>query len=331
MEHPAAITSVDFSGNNISPEHCVELVDRYISKLDHLEVLDMKDNKIGPTGAIHLFEALQAHCPKLTYLDVNENAIQDTALYALAVLVKDSQLKTLNVVTNHITIRGLPTLCDGLTRCHTLTHLSLAYNVLGDDGAAMVADMLRRHPSLTTLDLSDNRIEDVGAVALAEAFILSKESRLENLNLSVNHIGDVGFTALAEALTKSRNKHLYHLDLGCNSAVGDAGRRALVESAAHMHHLYSLDLTSCDLSDEDAQGLVRAIRDSRSSLTTVEWYNNPRMTLPTEKELYEAIKAKEARADAGHRYRFSQAIIVTVGIGAALAAVAITVFRKRKL
>lgn len=327
---PAGVVAVDLSGNNITAEHCIELVRRYISKMVNLESLDLKDNKIGPQGAMVLFDALRENCPRLAFLDVNENAIQDEALYPLALLLQSAKLRTLNVVTNHITPRGLPTLCDGVVACPTLTELSLAFNLLGDEGGMVVAQMLGNHPSLTALDLSDNRIGDAAAVAIADAFILSHTSRLESLNLSVNHMGDLGFQALAEALTKTNNKHFNALDLACNDAVTDAGRAALVQAVPRMRCVFSIDLTSCDLSDENAKDLTEAIRSSRTSVGVVEWYNNPRIQLATEKELYEAIEAKAATANARRSLNADGSLFLYAGVAATAAMVVASIVLRRQ-
>ncbi|CAJ1990798.1 leucine-rich repeat protein [Leishmania donovani] len=324
---PAGVTSLDLSGSNMSPEYCIELVSRYISKMVNLESLDLKDNKIGPQGAMFLFDALREHCPHLTYLDVNENAIQDEALYPLALLLQSVKLRTLNVVTNHITPRGLPTLCDGVMACRTLTELSLAFNLLGDEGGRIAAEILGSHPSLRTLDLSDNHIGDLGAVAIAEAFILSSASRIESLNLSVNHMGDVGFAAIAEALTKTNNKHFTALDLACNDAVTDVGREALMRAVPHMRYVYSLDLTSCDLSDDNAKALTEAIRSSRTSVGTVEWYNNPRIKLLTEKALYEAIEAKAA---ARLSLKGDGSVVLYAGVALTAAMVVVSIIMRQR-
>lgn len=324
---PTGVTSLDLSGSNMSPEYCIELVGLYISKMTNLESLDLKDNKIGPQGAMFLFHALREHCSHLTYLDVNENAIQDEALYHLALLLQSVKLRTLNVVTNHITPRGLPTLCDGVMACRTLTELSLAFNLLGDEGARIAAEVLGSHPSLRTLDLSDNHIGDLGAVAIAEAFILSSTSRIESLNLSVNHMGDVGVEAIAEALTKTNNKHFTALDLACNDAVTDVGRQALMRAVPHMRYVYSLDLTSCDLSDDNAKALTEAIRSSRTSVGTVEWYNNPRIKLPTEKALYEAI---EVRAAARRSLKGDGSVVLYAGVALTAAMVVASIIMRRR-
>ncbi|KPA82976.1 putative mitochondrial Leucine-rich repeat protein [Leptomonas pyrrhocoris] len=327
---PAGVTAVDLSGNNISSDECIELVRRYISKMINLDSLDLKDNKIGPQGAMYLFDALRENCPNLTFLDVNENAIQDEALYPLALLLQSAKLRTLNVVTNHITPRGLPTLCDGVVACPTLTELSLAFNLLGDEGGILVAQMLSNHPSLTALDLSDNRIGDGAAVAIADAFILSYSSRLASLNLSVNHMGDLGFQALAEALTKTNNRHFSTLDLACNDAVTDVGRAAIVKALPHMRHVYSIDLTSCDLSDENAKDITAAIHSSRTSVGVIEWYNNPRIQLATEKALYEAIEAKAAAAHARHPLNSDGSLFLCAGVAVTAAMVVASILLRRQ-
>ncbi|KAG5498526.1 hypothetical protein JKF63_02812 [Porcisia hertigi] len=328
---PARVTSLDLSGSNMSPEYCIELVQRYISKMVNLESLDIKDNKIGPRGAMCLFDALRENCPHLTYLDLNENSIQDEALYPLALLLQSVKLRTLNVVTNHITPRGMPTLCDGVMACRTLTDLSLAFNLLGDEGARIAAEMLGSHPSLTNLDLSDNRIGDCGAVAIAEAFILSSSSRIASLNLSVNHMGDVGFEAIAEALTKTNNRHLSTLDLACNDAVTDVGREVLVRAVPNMRYVYALDLTSCDLSDDNAKALAEAIRSSRTSVGALEWFNNPRIQLPTEKALYEAIQTKAAAEDARRSPNGDSPLVFCVFVALTAAMLVSSVVARRRL
>lgn len=110
----------------------MNIVNKYINKMHGLTTLDIKDNKIGPKGAIYLFDNLHKYCKQIKYLDVNENSIHDDALYSLAVLLCHSKLEVLNLVTNHITPRGLPTLCDGVQRSTSLTSLSLAFNLLDD-------------------------------------------------------------------------------------------------------------------------------------------------------------------------------------------------------
>lgn len=324
ISDPTKVVALDLSGNGISPSYFCEIVDEYISRMVKLESLDLKSNRIGPSGATHLFDALRVNCPRLTYLDVNENAVHDEAMYPLALLLQCRGIRTLNVVTNHITPRGLPTLCDGVAACRSLTELSLAFNMLGNEGAKIVAELLRSHPSLTTLDLSDNSIGDSGAVALADAFILSNSSRVASLNLSVNRVGDVGFAAISEALAKSKNRHLHHLDLGCNSAVGEAGRAELVRTVPSMKYLQSLDLTSCNLSDADAQHLADFIGAGHTSLCTVEWYNNPNICLPTEKILHEAIEARSAAARRSQD-NSNSAWALCAGVIATMAMVAVSV------
>ncbi|CAD2218298.1 leucine-richprotein [Angomonas deanei] len=248
-------------------------------------------------------------------------------MYSLALLLQSMPIVTLNVVTNHITPRGLPTLCDGINSSQTITELSLAFNLLGDEGAAIVAETLSAHPTLRTLDISDNRISDAGAIAIAANFILSKECKIVSLNLSVNQIGDVGFQAIAEALTKYGNRHLAHLDLGCNDAVGDEGRTALVKSLLYAKYIRMIDFTSCNLSDDDVRHIISAIESKRSSLVSIEWFNNPRISLDLETQLFHVISQVE-EVEAPAKTGVPSNVIAAVGLSATL--VALVLYKVRR-
>lgn len=51
---------------------------------------------------------------------------------------------------------------------HTLTHLNLSSNFLGDEGVKYIADFLRINRSLLYLNLADNFITDKGCMTLME-------------------------------------------------------------------------------------------------------------------------------------------------------------------
>ncbi|KAH9579940.1 Leucine-rich repeat [Trypanosoma melophagium] len=321
----ALVRSLDLSGNNISAESLIDMVDKHISRMINLEELDLKDNRMGPRGAEHLCKALMQHCPKLRYLDLNENSILDESLLHVAYLLQESRIESLFLVSNHLTPRGLPTLCDGVVSSNYVRELQLAFNLLGDAGAVLLAKALRDHPTLRSLDISDNGVGDAGAVAVAEHLILPPASRLESLTLSVNKIADVGFAAIAEAVAHTRSTRLRHLDLGCNAAVGNTGRSALTQHARHMRHLQSLDLCSCKLSDADAQRLTEAVLSDTCGITQIEWYNNPAIKLETEKALQEAIDAKYASLVQKEKQQLKMKRIGGVICGAALLASAVTI------
>ncbi|KEG10326.1 putative leucine-rich repeat protein [Trypanosoma grayi] len=314
----ASVVSLDLSGNQIPAEALIEIVDTHICRMVNLETLDLKANKIGPRGAEHLCKALIQHCPKLRYLDLNENGILNEALFHLAYLLQGNRIESLLLVSNHLTPRGIPTLCDGLLLNRHIRELVLAFNVLGDTGASTIAKALADHPSLQLLDISDNRISDLGAVDIAEHLILSPLSHLDSLNLSVNSIGDVGFTAIAEAVARTRNRRLRHLDLGCNAEVGPMGRRALIAHVASMRHLKSLGLCSCNLSDEDALSLTVAVLCDGCGITSIEGFNNPEMLPKTERALDEALKLKRIKRLSDKKRECQYSLVASIVLGAAV-------------
>ncbi|KAF8295113.1 Leucine-rich repeat, ribonuclease inhibitor subtype domain-containing protein [Trypanosoma cruzi] len=330
VKNPALVRSLNLSGNNIDKELSIEIANTYISCMVNLEELDLKDNKIGPQGAKHLCDTLLKHCSKLKYLDLNENGILDESLLYVAYLLQEKRMESLFLVSNHLTQRGMPTLCDGILSSRHIRELTLAFNVLGDGGASVVAKALRGHPSLRSLDISDNRIGDAGAVDVAAHLILPRESRLESLNLSVNCIRDVGFSAISEAVRNTQSRRLIHLDLGGNHEVGSDGRGALIKCMESMRHLQSLDLCSCGLSDEEGWGLVGAVSSRNCGITAIEWFNNPKMRPETEKALYEALKAKRAAARDAEQHWRQLKIFSSVLLGATLLTGLTVAFHQRR-
>nr|CCC90873.1 putative leucine-rich repeat protein (LRRP) [Trypanosoma congolense IL3000] len=290
----ALVRTLNLSGNNIPSDVFINVMKDHVSHMRNLEELDVKNNKIGPDGAQYLCKSITQNCPRMRYVDLSENGILDESLVDVAHLLSDSCIETLFLVSCHITPRGVPTLCDGVLSSQHISSLSLAFNMLGDAGASYIARALSSHPALRSLDISDNRIGDVGAVDVAEHLILSHHSRLEWLVLSVNPIGDIGFSAIGEALARTRNPHLTHLDLGCSSNVGPGGRHAFIRHVRSMRYLFSLDLCSCNLSEEDAQNLRVAVLSPICGIESIEWYNNPGITLPTELALDAALKEKRS-------------------------------------
>ncbi|RKP01833.1 hypothetical protein CXG81DRAFT_11495, partial [Caulochytrium protostelioides] len=79
-----------------------------------------------------------------------------------------------------------------------LTRLDLAFNRIGDDGAAALADFLAQDRVLRDLGLRGNDIGAVGGKALADALV--PNTRLARLDVSANPLGRDFLMALATAL-----------------------------------------------------------------------------------------------------------------------------------
>eukprot|EP01038_Epipyxis_sp_PR26KG_P008306 gene8306-11237_t len=81
-----------------------------------------------------------------------------------------------------------------------LEYLSLEWNHLGSDGAAIIAQSLDFNKSLTYLDLRNNSITNEGAIALANC--LEFNSTLLTLDLRWNKIEDKGLLSFKKSITE---------------------------------------------------------------------------------------------------------------------------------
>jgi len=99
-----------------------------------------------------------------------------------------------------------PSFCTPLflaTVAKQITHLTLADNLLGDEGAVLIASMLKTPDcKIEYLDLSSNNIHTKGAEAITDA--LQQHSSLQWLSLQFNVIGDTGLRNFGLALRKNR-------------------------------------------------------------------------------------------------------------------------------
>ena len=326
---PESIVTVDLSGNKFTPAVCTALKQRLFPYLPNLTELDAKDNKFGAAGWAEIREALQRYCPSLTSLDLSETMLRDDGVYEVALMLASSiKLRDLGLVTNHITSRGVPSLCDGLRYARFLNELMLDYNMVSDDGAVELCQAIADHPALTRLGLSDNGIGDRGAGAIATYILGNKGSRIEWLNLSVNRMGDQGFVLMCRALTSpSGSRAIRHIDFGCNP-IQTVGRQALCSLAGQMNNLLSLDLCSMELADSDVELLLRALQRPTCRVTSIEWFNNPMISQLMETRLHEALACNFAAAERAEEARRARKRALLIAAGAAFAALSVVVCAK---
>jgi len=100
-----------------------------------------------------------------------------------------------------------PSFCTPLflrTVARQITHLTLADNLLGDEGCSLIAAMLKTPECrIEYLDLSSNNIHTKGAEILADA--IEFHPTLQWLSLQFNVIGDSGLRSIGLALRKNRS------------------------------------------------------------------------------------------------------------------------------
>lgn len=113
-----------------------------------------------------------------------------------------------------------------------LVNLDLGNNVMGDEGAAVIAAALPHNEGLVSLILSNNNITDEGAKAIAERL---PHSKLKTLILNGNKITDLGAATLIKELIQTadyisdsgprieilQNSTLKKLDLNGNETTPD--------------------------------------------------------------------------------------------------------------
>lgn len=108
-------------------------------------------------------------------------------------------------------ITTLTLIMDTIPQWNTLTGLSVAKGLIGDEGVEIICEHLKTDSTLKELDLSQNRVLPKGINSLAMAFITNQS--LQSLSLAYNrHIDDKSLTKLIGVL-KNNNRSLTHLDL----------------------------------------------------------------------------------------------------------------------
>ncbi|XP_071230840.1 leucine-rich repeat-containing protein 71 isoform X3 [Salvelinus alpinus] len=115
-----------------------------------------------------------------------------------------SNLQNLHLWRAGLTGRTLTSLKNTISLCSNLrlTHVSLRNNRIGEEGARLIGSALATahaaNNNLLSLNLAFNSIGDAGAAHIAQGLRLNRS--LLCLSLANNHIGDTGASRLAEVL-----------------------------------------------------------------------------------------------------------------------------------
>ncbi|KAK2115101.1 NACHT, LRR and PYD domains-containing protein 5 [Saguinus oedipus] len=209
----------------------------------------------------------------LSSLSLTGNEVTDEEVKALDEVLKVSQctLHKLTLQNYSITATGCQSLASALIPNHSLTHLCLSKNNLGNEGKLML-----NHGNLDTagfgfltfmllgnawrmhLSLSTNPLEDSGVKLLckdlelvichltATYYVIARSRYLRSLDLVDNAMGDVGITALCEGL-KQRRSVLRRLGLRlCGLTSGCCEELSFALSCNH--NLASLNLVQNNFS-----------------------------------------------------------------------------------
>ncbi|KAK7913409.1 hypothetical protein WMY93_013620 [Mugilogobius chulae] len=125
--------------------------------------------------------------------------LSEHSCVCLSSVLGSSLIQELDLSFNHITDRGLHSLCNGLAHSKVQT-LRLKGCGLGEPGAQSLSSLLSSDQcEIKSLDLSDNDFGDRGVQCLSEG-LSSPHCPLEALNVSLCRVSERGCMFLASAL-----------------------------------------------------------------------------------------------------------------------------------
>ncbi|XP_035140289.3 NACHT, LRR and PYD domains-containing protein 5 [Callithrix jacchus] len=229
--------------------------------------------------------------PSLSSLSLAGNEVTDDGVKVLGEVFKVAQcaLQKLTLQDCGITATGCHSLASALVTSHSLTHLCLSNNHLGNEGVSLLCRSLRLpHCGLQRLMLNHCNLDIAGCGFLA--LTLLGNARLRHLSLSMNPLEDSGVKLLCEVMGEpschlqdlelvscrltaecceslsyvmARSRYLRSLDLSDN-AVGDVGVTALCEGLKQRKCvLRRLGLKSCGLTSGCCEELSLALSCNR--------------------------------------------------------------------
>ena len=132
------ITNIKLNGNfdetNEFPLVKIILTILFYSR--QLQKLSITDNKISSVNMPYIIKLLE-NCKNLTYIDLSSNNIgeDDESIKLISESIKyNKTIQTLILNFNKITSNGAFYLADALVKNVTIEHLSLASNIINDNG-----------------------------------------------------------------------------------------------------------------------------------------------------------------------------------------------------
>ncbi|AIK96858.1 hypothetical protein [Candidatus Odyssella acanthamoebae] len=156
------VTYVNLAAYELEDKGCVPLLTRLIPHHHTLEHLDLSLNRLGKEAAPHL-TTLTDRALKLRYLDLRLNQFSGNSLVpVLKNLERHNKIKYLDLSFNSIDSTGIDALCD-LTRIATsLQHLSLDFIGVSKNKRLDLLKSLGKSPSLSHVSLAYNLLAGSG-------------------------------------------------------------------------------------------------------------------------------------------------------------------------
>lgn len=201
----------------------VQSVNGRVKYYDELSKLPISDTVLHPIGTPTSYKPHSSFDPIIQFIRSDEQ-ISETDRYTqfesgMIEVVGDTY--KLDFCDQGVDLITLARILDALKNNTRFTHLLLGNNMIGDDGAKLVADFLMdkaKKTRITTLYLCACNITSIGARYLCDAIATSPEITI--LWLKRNPIGIDGVKAIADLM--KTNKSIKSIDL-MNVAMLDEG------------------------------------------------------------------------------------------------------------
>uniref|UniRef100_A0A2K5F305 NLR family pyrin domain containing 5 n=1 Tax=Aotus nancymaae TaxID=37293 RepID=A0A2K5F305_AOTNA len=217
-------------------------------------------DRCGLTHACYLkISQILTTSPSLSSLSLAGNEVTDEGVKALECTSSHS----LGLQDCSITATGCQSLASALVTNHSLTHLCLSNNPLGNEGVSLLCRSLRLpHCGLQRLMLNHCNLDTAGCGFLA--LTLLGNARLMHLSLSMNPLEDSGVKLLCEVM-REPSCHLQDLEL-VSCRLTAACCESLSYVIARSRYLRSLDLADNAVGDVGVTALCEGLKQRRSVL-----------------------------------------------------------------
>ena len=172
-------------------------------------------------------------------LDLSHKGLGVASAIVIASLIGvNGGLTKISLAGNILEEEGTKAICEALEQNTTLKELDISghreySNIGGSAGAKHVAKMVRVNGALTSVKLGGNKLGDEGWGAIFAAICGNKDSKIMCLDASSETIGPAGVKLIAEALRTSATGALTECNLRNNSSMGEAVQ-ASIRNAVHM-------------------------------------------------------------------------------------------------
>jgi len=138
-------------------------------------MLNLQSMRLGINSIIALSNSLEK-TKNIEKLNLADNSISDYCMHAIKNIMKNTQLKSLNLASNMISGEGLELFLDDLIENKIMTHFdigvvegSMRKNSLGIQGAVCISALLIKNKILESLSINDNDLGPDGGECIGIA------------------------------------------------------------------------------------------------------------------------------------------------------------------